>query len=394
MAIITDSNSNILLTIFLRGGCDGLNLVGPTADPIYVTERKPESRVERTGDNSGLQLANSFADSDFRFHFKAGKLKELYDKKNLAIVHACGLTNGTRSHFEAIDYMERGTPDNKNTPSGWISRLTAGSLNSTLPVVSVANTLPISLLACSEAIAIPNVRKIQLKGNPRYKAIQETLIKQAYQNNNSAISLNGMHTLELIDVLAGKIPHDATGKILDYTPTAGVTYPTDYYAKELSNSLATLAQLIKMDVGVQYATADFGGWDTHVGQGGRFPNLVDGLSRSIGAFWDDMEKYHDRLTIVVMSEFGRRLKSNDSGGTDHGHGNVMMVLGGHINGGNIYGKWPGLANENLDNQVDLAVTTDYRAVLSEIINAQFNHSNINSIFPGFALQKPIGIIKT
>src|SRR5215469_18915540 len=136
--------SPILVTVFLRGGCDGLNLVGPSADPIYITERRPESRVERDGDNKGLPLSNTFADSDFRFHFKAGKLKELYDKKNLAIVHACGLTNGTRSHFEAQDYMERGTPENKNTPSGWLTRMIEGygSHGLALPVVSVSGGMP------------------------------------------------------------------------------------------------------------------------------------------------------------------------------------------------------------------------------------------------------------
>lgn len=387
------AKSNILVTVFLRGGCDGLNLVAPASDQFYITERKPESRVERDGDNKGLPLGNTFADADFRFHFKAQKLKELYDRKNLAIVHACGLTNGTRSHFEAIDYMERGTPDNKNTPTGWLTRMAANSdLSGALPVVSCSGTLPASLLACSKAIAIPNVRKVQLRSDNRYKAIQETLLKKNYQGN-SQIGINGIHTIGLIDTIASRIPHDASGKVTDYTPSAGVNYPNEYYSNELSNSLKTLAQLIKMDIGVQFATADYGGWDTHIGQGGRFPNLVDGLSRSLGAFWDDMSAYHDRLTIVVMSEFGRRLKSNDSGGTDHGHGNAMMVLGGQVNGGNIYGHWPGLANENLDNQVDLAVTTDYRAVLGEIITKSFNQNNISKVFPGFSQPKSLGIIR-
>lgn len=387
------NKSNILVTVFLRGGCDGLNLVAPTSDPIYITERKPESRVERDGDNKGLPLNNTFADADFRFHFKAQKLKELYDSKHLAIVHACGLTNGTRSHFEAIDYMERGTPDNKNTSSGWLTRLadSADIGGLPLPVVATSNTLPISLLASNKAVAVPNVRKIQLKVNPHYKLVQETLLKRNYQGN-SKIAVNGLHTLGVIDTIANRIPHDNFGKQLDYAPSAGVVYPNEYYANELSNSLKTLAQLIKMDIGVKFATADYGGWDTHIGQGGRFTNLVDGLSRSLAAFWDDMTEYHDRLTIIVMSEFGRRLKSNDSGGTDHGHGNAMMVLGGQVNGGNIYGHWPGLANEHLDNQVDLAITTDYRSVISEIINARFNQANPGKIFPGFSMAKPLGII--
>lgn len=385
--------SDILVVIFLRGGCDGLNLVGPSADPVYIAERRQESRVERSGGNAGLPLRNTFADTDFRFHFKAQGLKELYDRNHLAIIHACGLTNGTRSHFEAIDYMERGTPENKNTATGWLTRLAQHSdiKGARLPVVSGAYTVPISLLACPEAIAIPNVRRMQLRADGHFRLVQESILKQNY-NEAGQISINGMRTLELIDYIAGRIPRDSTGKQLDYVPSAGVNYPKDGYARELSDSLSTLAQLIKMDVGVQFATADFGGWDTHIGQGGRFPNLVDGLSKSVSAFWNDLYAYQDRLTVVVMSEFGRRLKSNDSGGTDHGHGNAMMVLGGKVNGGNIYGRWPGLQNEHLDNQVDLAITTDYRAVLSEIITKSFRQTDVGAIFPGFSAYKPLGII--
>lgn len=385
---------NILVTIFLRGGCDGLNLVAPSADPIYIAERKPESRVEREGDNKGLPLRNTLADNDFRFHFKAGKLKELYDRKQLAIVHSCGLTNGTRSHFEATDYMERGTPDNKNTPTGWLTRLTSNMnlLNAALPVVSGSNVLPASLLACSRAMAIPNVRKLQLKTDSRFHLVQETLLKKRY-GEKSLIGVDGLHMLGVLDLITSHMPQDASGKAIDYIPKAGVTYPEEYYAKELSNSLKTIAQLIKMDIGLQFATADFGGWDTHIGQGGRFPNLVDGLSHSIGAFWDDLASIQDNLIIVVMSEFGRRLKSNDSGGTDHGHGNVMLVIGNQVNGGNIYGKWLGLSNEHLDNQVDLAVTTDYRTVLAEITAKSFKNKDMNSIFPGFSPDTMPGIIK-
>lgn len=385
------SNEDILLVVFLRGGCDGLNLVGPSADPVYMTERRPETRVERDGDHPGLPLANTLADVDFRFHFKAQPLRELYDAKHLAVVHACGLTNGTRSHFEATDYMERGTPENKNTPTGWLTRLAAGGhLEGLTPVISTSNSLPISLLSCSNAVAVPNAKKMALQGDGHLKALRESLLKSRYTGDN-AVGANGMRTLQVLDIFANRLPKDAHGKLTDYTPAANANYPGDGYAGELTNSLKTLAQLIKMDIGVRIATADYGGWDTHVGQGGRFPNLVDGLSRALAAFWSDMRGYQDRLTVVVMSEFGRRLKSNDSGGTDHGHGNAMLVLGGNVRGGNIYGRWPGLANDQLDNQVDLAVTTDYRDVLREIAMKRFNHPRINALFPGL-LPSPLGII--
>ena len=385
-------SDNILVTVFLRGGCDGLNLVGPTGDSIYMAERRTETRVERDGDNPGLKLGNPIADVDFRFHYKAAALKELYDANELAVVHACGLTNGTRSHFEAIDFMERGTPDNKNTSTGWLTRLVAQEhLSGYTPVVSASNGVPISLLACASAIAVPNTKRVTLQGSGYYKGLREEMLHARY-TNTPPISKNGAHTLEVLDVFSSRLPKDASGKLLDYQPAAGVNYTVEGN-NELSNGLKALAQLIKMDVGVRVAMVDYGGWDTHIGQNGRFPPLVSGLSQALKAFWLDMKSYQDRLTLVVMSEFGRRLKSNDSGGTDHGHGNVMLVMGGQVNGGHMYGKWPGLSNEQLDNQVDLAVTTDYRTVLAEIAQNQLPQVNIGKVFPGFTSYQPLNIMR-
>jgi len=386
------SDSDILVVLFLRGGCDGLNLLGPSSDPIYIAERRSETRVERDGDHKGLPIKNNFADSDFRFHFKAGKLKELYDAKHLAVIHACGLTNGTRSHFEAIDFMERGTPDNKTTTTGWLTRFShEQKFKGMVPIISTSNSLPTSLLACPEAVAAPNVKRVTLQSGGHFKTIQEKLLNERYQGTDP-IAINGLRTLAVADIFGKKIPLDAHGKQADYVPSAGVTYPTEGYTNELNNGLKALAQLIKMDIGVRIATVDYGGWDTHVDQEGRFANLTDALSRSLFAFWEDMKAYHDKMTVVVMSEFGRRLRSNESRGTDHGHGNMMMVLGSGVRGGEIYGQWPGLDNPHLDNQVDLAVTTDYRTVLSEVISTRFSKPMLNLVFPGF-VYKPLGFMK-
>ena len=386
------ASNDILVVVFLRGGCDGLNLVGPSADAVYKTERRAESRVERDGDTPGLALKNSLADVDFRFHYKAQPLKDLYDAGHLGIIHACGLTNGTRSHFDATDYMERGTPDNKNTSTGWLSRFIATQQwSGAIPTISTSNSLPISLLAAHDAIAVPNARRMQLQGDARFQILRESLLKEAYAGHTPVME-NGARALGVLDIFAQHFPKDDHGHVIDYTPAVNANYPADWYANELANSLKTVAQIAKMDVGMRVATADFGGWDTHVSQNGRFPILVDALSRSLAAFWTDMEPFQDRLTVVVMSEYGRRLKSNDSGGTDHGHGNAMLVLGGHVKGGNIYGQWPGLATEQLDNQVDLAVTTDYRIVLSEILAKRFGVSHSETVFPGFASYKPLGLI--
>jgi len=387
------ASDEMLVVIFLRGGSDGLNLIGPSADAVYRTERRPETRVERDGDNPGLVLKNTLADVDFRFHYKAQPLKDLYDAGHLGIIHACGLTNGTRSHFDATDFMERGTPENKNTSSGWLSRFVATQQwSGPIPTISTSNSLPISLLAAHDAIAVPNAKKMQLQGDARFQILRESLLKDAYTGHTPVME-NGARSLGVLDIFAQRLPKDDHGHVIDYTPAANANYPTDGYTGELTNSLKTIAQIAKMDVGLHVATADYGGWDTHISQNGRFPNLVDTLSRSLAAFWRDMEPFQDRLTVVVMSEFGRRLKSNDSGGTDHGHGNAMLVLGGHVNGGNIYGVWPGLATEQLDNQVDLAVTTDYRTVLSEITAKRFGLAHSESVFPGFTSFKPLGIMK-
>ena len=383
------ANDPILVVIFLRGGCDGLNLIGPAADEIYRTERRAECRVERDGDTPGLILKNSLADVDFRLHYKAQGLKDLYDSNQLAFIHAAGLTNGTRSHFDAQDYIERGTPDNKSTGTGWLTRLAATQpMNGTLTAVSLQNTIPVSLLACPQATAVPNVRKLQIGGDGHFNAARDALFTSAYQGNGSVMQ-NGAHVLTMLRNF--HMPLDAKGKPVDYIPAANAQYPDN--ARDIAEPLKTLAQLIKMDVGIRIATIDYGGWDTHIGQGGRFANLTDGLSRGLAAFWNDMEGQQDRITIVAMSEFGRRLKSNDSGGTDHGHGGVMMAMGAGVKGGNIYGRWPGLKTEELDNQVDLAVTTDFRNVLGEILRMRMSLTSPASIFPQFANYQPLGFMR-
>jgi hypothetical protein len=221
------AGDDILVVIFLRGGCDGLNLVGPSGDAIYRTERRPEARVERDGDNPGLVLKNNFADADFRFHYKAVDLKNLYDASHLAIVHASGLTNGTRSHFEAQDFMERGTPDNKNTSSGWLARLAADRhIDGTTAVLAANNTAPASLLACSNAIALPNVRKMQLGGDGHFHAARLAALQQAYQGPSGMME-NGRRSLAVLELFAQHQAFDTHGKPADYIPASNALYAVD-----------------------------------------------------------------------------------------------------------------------------------------------------------------------
>ena len=377
---------DLMVVVFLRGGCDGLSLVAPVDDPNYV-ENRSDLRMLGSGSNAGLQLDNGLGQLDFRLHPKGGPLKELYDNKSLAIVHACGLTNGTRSHFEAQDYMDHGTADDGTVGTGWLARhLASISTSGQIPVLSASSTTPASLLGDSRAVAMTDAAGFRL-GGTKYAKQQQAALYTFYEGS-TAIHLAGQGTLDTISKIDSSIPKDANGNPKTYETENGAKYDTS-----LGNAFKTIAQIAKMDVGLQIATVDYGGWDTHENQLFPFQAQVDTLSRSLANFYNDMVRYYDKLTVVVMSEFGRRVKANKSGGTDHGHGNVMLVLGGYVNGGKMYGQWPGLAVEQLDNHVDLAITTDYRTVLSELLTTREANPAIDQVFPGYASAQPLGLVR-
>jgi uncharacterized protein (DUF1501 family) len=381
------TNGDIFVYIFLRGGCDGLNLVAPVNDPNYIANRSTDVRVTDNGDNQGLQLGNALAGLDFRLHNKAPELKELYDSNKLAVIHAAGLTNGTRSHFDAMDIIERGSLQNKNLNEGWFTRYlnSTSSINSSSLFFSLAigSGMPASFLGSEKTLAINNLNDYRLRGDNRYAAILQNLY-----TGNSLLDEAAKNALNSINEINKHIPKDDKNNNVPYVPENNVKYPDN----PLGRSLQTLAQVIKMDMGLQVASVDYGGWDTHEHQQGAFANLTEGLSKSLGAFYNDLPNYQNRITVMVMSEFGRRLKSNKSNGTDHGHGNVMLILGGNVKGGKMYGNWPGLDNEQLDNHVDLAVTTDYRTVLSEIIMRRLGNPKLGYVFPGYKDYKPLDFL--
>jgi uncharacterized protein (DUF1501 family) len=381
-------NREIFVFVFLRGGCDGLNLVGPANDSYYIAERPLELRVSDSGDNAGFILKNGLADLDFRLHFKAPELKELYDANNLAIIHGAGLTNGTRSHFDAQDYIERGSISNKNLSEGWFTRFLKSADSSDVSLfrsMAMTSVLPASFLGSQGTVAATNLADYKLHGDDR---LQELL--RAFYKGDRLIDEVANNTLNSIQFLRQQLAKSGTDGAIDATTRKNAGYIAN---NPFSRSLSTLAQVIKMDAGLQVATVDYGGWDTHEHQTNIFNNLTEALSKSLGAFYNDIANFHSKVTVVVMSEFGRRLKSNKSGGTDHGHGNVMLVLGGNVNGGQMYGKWPGLSNEQLDNHVDLAVTTDYRTVLSEVVVRRLQNKKLGYIFPGLSEYKPLGFMR-
>lgn len=387
----------ILLVVFLRGGCDGLSLLSPYDDPIY-RQARGDLALPTTGANAALRLEPrnaSYNTSSFGLNAKMPHMKELYDNGTLALVHACGLTDDTRSHFDAMDYMERGTPGQKGTGSGWIARhLQSLQLSpGLLPVVSADSATPVSLLGFGGAVAMNRLSDFRLDAIWRYNRKDENyqmqqVLKRLYPGvGNNPVDIAGSRTLKTIRAI------QALGST-SYTPRQGVSYPNGSFG----DSLKTVAQLIKIEQGLRVATVDLGGWDTHENQAykegtGYLPDRLGLLSQGLYAFISDLVDYLPRLTVVVMSEFGRRLGRNASNGTDHGHGNVMMVLGGGVNGGKIYGTWPGLLD--LDQGQDLRITTDYRIVLGEIITRRLGNPNLGAVFPGLTANqyRPLGLVQ-
>lgn len=385
-----EPNQEVLLVIFLRGGLDGMNVVFPIAgaDRGYYETNRAEIAVPTAGEQAAINLNDQFG-----LHPGAAPLYELYQDKKLAIIHAAGLTSGTRSHFDAQEFMERGTPDDKTTTSGWLTRhmQTAGSLPADIivPAVAVGNLQPSSLLGSQEAVGMTSPDDFSFNGNWKYESWQRLAMRDMY-GGNSWLHNAGMQTLDAIDILEYSDPGE-------YTPENGAEYPNDGFGRNLQ----AVAQLIKMQLGMRVATIDLGGWDTHDSQGsdggGYFRDRLAMLSQGLNALYTDLNgnatNNGSRLTTVIMSEFGRSLKENGSRGTDHGHGNVMLVLGDNVNGGQIHGQWPGLHVDQLYDRRDLEITTDYRRVLSEILIRRTGNPNLGTIFPDYSGYEPLGVVK-
>ncbi|BDS13726.1 DUF1501 domain-containing protein [Aureispira anguillae] len=379
-------NEEILVFVFLRGGCDALNFIAPMGNRHYADARIKELRVP---ENANFTLKNGLDGLDFNIHPKAAALKELYDSQDLAVVHATGLTNGTRSHFEAMNLIEQGLTKNQGNAVGWMTRyFETISHKGELPAVAIGgNGLPTSFLGCQQAASIDDLADFNVIGEP----IMQEVLREFY-NGNTFLDQTGQQTLATLQHIQKKLKKNSKGEALDYHPAHDVDYPTEWYIKSFSQSLKNLARLIKMDVGTHLAMVEYDGWDHHENQAFRFPQHLAGFSNALAAFYNDLSNYHQRMTIVVMSEFGRRLKSNRSGGTDHGHGGLALVLGGNVKGGKMYGQWPGLATHELDKNVDLAVSTDYRTILGEVLSKRLQSKKLDFIFPNFDHHQALGFL--
>lgn len=361
-------NSRKLVVIFQRGAADGLNIVVPYKEQNYYAMR-PTLAIKQ---EQVLDL-----DGFFGLHPALAPLQPLYRDRHLAIVHATGLPDSTRSHFDAQDFMESGTPGLKATPDGWLNRALQVDLDgshSPFRAVALGGQVPRTLQGSVPAIAVSNLQDFAVGGRGPAPSPMSATLEQMYADSvDTVLHGTGQETFEAVKMLKATNPEK-------YKPEHGAQYP----AAPFGNIMKQIAQLLKANLGVEAAFADIGDWDTHQNQGninGRLANRLKEFSESLAAFWQDMGDGAEQITLVTMSEFGRTARQNGTGGTDHGHGNVMFVLGGEVKGGKIYGKWPGLANEQLNEGRDLVITTDYRRVLGEAAYKTLGARNLNRVFP-------------
>jgi uncharacterized protein (DUF1501 family) len=364
------ANKKKLVVIFQRGACDGLNVVVPFAEKNYYSMR-PSIGIQQ---KDVLDL-----DGFFGLHPQMAAMKPLFEQKHLAIVHAAGSPDPSRSHFDAQDYMESGTPGIKATQDGWLNRALQADVEAGKPsafrAVALGTQVPRTLQGKVPAIAVANLTDFSVAGKgPQTSSISNAFQAMYDESSDAVLHGTGQETFEAVKMLKSADP-------AKYQPAAGVVYPNGAFG----NSLKQVAQLMKANLGVEAAFTDIGGWDTHQNQGaatGQLANRLKEFSEAIAAFWKDMGDDAENVTLVTMSEFGRTARQNGTGGTDHGHANVMFVLGGSVKGGKVYGKWPGLSNEQLNEGRDLKVTTDFRNVLGEAAYKTLGSRNLEAVFPG------------
>src|SRR5580658_10519532 len=371
-AVDTGGRTKRLVVIFQRGAADGLNIVVPYAEPQYYAMR-PSINLPR---KSVLQL-----DGRFGLHPSLAAFQPLWQQGHLAIVHAAGSPDTTRSHFDAQDFMETGTPGVKATEDGWLNRSLRDLPSIATPAspfraIALGPSLPRILSGNEPAVAMNNINDFSVGGKSLKPSPAATAFEAMYDHSSDAVLHGtGEETFDAVKMLKTADP----GK---YTPAPNANYPKGRFG----DSLRQLAQLIKANLGVQVAFADIGGWDHHVNEGaaeGQLANMLGDFSQSIAAFWNDLGDLGEDTVVVTLSEFGRTARENGNRGTDHGHANVMFVLGGPVKGGKVYGRWPGLDQSQLYEGRDLALTTDFRQVIGEAVARHMGNKNLADVFPGY-----------
>ena len=369
-ALETGARNQRLVVIFQRGAADGLNIVVPHGEPQYYSMR-PSINIPR---RAVLDL-----DGFFGLHPSLGAFQPLWQQRHLAIVHAAGSPDPTRSHFDAQDFMESGTPGIKATDDGWLNRslhdMPQASAKSPFRAIALGPALPRILSGAEAAVAMNNINEFSVGGRNGKSPVANTFEAMYDHSVDTVLHGAGEETFDAVKMLKSADP----GK---YTAAPGANYPRGRFG----DSLRQLAQLIKANLGVHVAFADIGGWDHHVNEGsteGQIANVLTDFSQSLAAFWIDLGDLAENTVVVTMSEFGRTARENGNRGTDHGHANVMFVLGGRVKGRKVYGRWPGLAQDQLYEGRDLALTTDFRQVIGEVVARHMGNNNLQAVFPGY-----------
>ena len=357
------SDRPVVIAIFQRGAADGISMVVPFGDKHYAAARPQIGIAEpvRGNEERAIDL-----DGFFGLHPSLDSLKSIYDAGHLAIVHAVGSPDNTRSHFDAQDYMESGVPGNKSVPDGWLNRyLQVSPTTEATPfrAIALSATLPRSLAGAASTVAMQRIAEFGIRGGRATEEIEE-MFADLYKDTFDAVKMLRRVNLQ------------------QYAPASGIRYPNSAFGQ----ALLQIAQLVKANIGLQVAFTDIGGWDTHANQGsarGQLANRLREFGNGIAALYRDLGDRMRNTVIITMTEFGRAIRQNGSGGTDHGHASVVFVAGGSVKGGKVYGLWPGLASEQLHEGRDLALTTDFRAVFSEILTGHMGAQDVSKVFPGF-----------
>jgi uncharacterized protein (DUF1501 family) len=386
-ALRGNAQGKVLIVLFQRGAADALNVVVPHGERAYYAMR-PNIAVPRPVSGSAATAID--LDGFFGLHPSLAPMKRLWDDGILAPVHAVGSPSNTRSHFDAQDYMESGTPDNKGTRDGWLNRYLAvkgtcdechlhdapapakGAAKGAFTAVAMTPQTPRILEGPAPTVAMNSLDEFTIRTN----GSQADRIEALYRTGSAdVVHAAGGEMFEAMKILKAANPQQ-------YQPQNGAEYPRSPFG----NHLKQIAQLVKADVGLEIAFADVGGWDTHVNQGGATGQLANRLAdfgSSIAALVQDLGTRMSDVTILTMSEFGRTAHQNGNGGTDHGHATSMFVIGGDVKGKKVHGKWPGLEPEQLNEGRDLALTTDFRSVFSEVAFKHLGAAKLDAVFPGF-----------
>jgi uncharacterized protein (DUF1501 family) len=374
-----DGKKKTLIVIFQRGAVDGLNMVVPFGDSDYYKLR-PNISIPKPNDTNGVIDLDGY----FGLHPAMKPFESLWKSKQLAVIHSAGSPDNTRSHFDAQDYMESGTPGNKGTRDGWLNRVLQTRENkedSPFQAVSMTQQVPRSLLGKSPSIAMTNLADFSIKAGVYTKSVQSGFEEIYEEKTKDSLGEAGKETFEAVNFLKQTNP-------TKFKPENGAVYPNTPFG----NSLLQIGQMIKSGIGLEVAFSEMGGWDTHSNEvnpqnrsQGQIANLLREFGQGIAALSIDLGKKMDDVVILTMSEFGRTAKENGSRGTDHGHGNAMFVIGNSVKGGKIYGDWKGLSNSNLNEGRDLAVTTDFRDVFAEVASKHLGNKKLDKVFPNYAI---------